>query len=150
MFPFIQSLACKQIIFIADSNNNCNYITHENCCNGCGPQEQFYGCADVSIERATVVGLPDFTVQPTKPVTYTPPPNHNLANGFIPIGVDGMSFVPPQSTLSTCRATDLGRNIYGINEADQMCQKLCVPSSHCPVIWCESSCRNTKRIVTIV
>lgn len=138
-------------IYFAASNNNCNYVTHEYCCDGCGPQEQFYGCADVSIDRGTHGVFPGLTTQPLKPVThttqpttYTPPPNQNLWDGFHPIDVDGLNVIHSMTTVSPCRATDMARNIYGTNAADNMCQKLCVPSSTCPEIWCEVSCRNNK------
>ncbi|XP_053383505.1 uncharacterized protein LOC123540003 [Mercenaria mercenaria] len=64
-------------------HNNCNPETHE-CCMGCGPQEQFYGCADISIERSTIgesVRNPRTTKIPVRPVVT----RNTQPNGFIPI-----------------------------------------------------------------
>ncbi|XP_053381835.1 uncharacterized protein LOC128549293 [Mercenaria mercenaria] len=52
-------LTCTQCVFQWKSNtahdSNCDPVTHE-CCMGCGPQEQFYGCADISIGHISNTG----------------------------------------------------------------------------------------------
>ncbi|XP_060569491.1 uncharacterized protein LOC132727913 [Ruditapes philippinarum] len=56
-------LTCTQCVlqwkWNAASNFNCDPITHK-CCKGCGLQEQFYGCADISI------------IKPYRPPTIKP------------------------------------------------------------------------------
>jgi hypothetical protein len=80
-------ICCK----LSDSNNNCNFVTHKNCCNGCGPQEQFYGCSDVSIERATnIVHYASQTTPRAPPHPFqerVTRPERPM--GFIPIDVIG-------------------------------------------------------------
>jgi hypothetical protein len=35
--------------FFLSTGNSYNCDDNHNCCVGCGPQEQFYGCADIPI-----------------------------------------------------------------------------------------------------
>ena len=75
---------------IADSNNNCNFITGKNCCTGCGRQEQFYGCSDVSVGHALNIGN---HVTGTSSLTSFPPQGNVVKPtrpmGFIPIDIYG-------------------------------------------------------------
>ncbi|XP_045180175.2 uncharacterized protein LOC123539591 [Mercenaria mercenaria] len=82
-------LTCTQCVlqwkWNAASHNNCDPMTYE-CCKGCGPQEQFYGCADVSVEKSSsgTSGFhPKTTKSPFRPV-FT---RNTQPNGFIPIDI---------------------------------------------------------------
>ncbi|XP_053383502.1 uncharacterized protein LOC128549850 [Mercenaria mercenaria] len=84
-----QGLTCTQCVMQWKWNTahdyNCNPATHE-CCMGCGPQEQFYGCADVSIEKSTNGGsgsYPRTTKSPFRPV-FT---RNTQPNAFVPINI---------------------------------------------------------------
>ncbi|XP_053383503.1 uncharacterized protein LOC123541518 [Mercenaria mercenaria] len=70
-------LTCTQCVFQWKWNtahdNNCDLVTHE-CCMGCGPQEQFYGCADVSIEQTSNggSGTTNLPIRNTRPNAFIP------------------------------------------------------------------------------
>ncbi|XP_005092248.1 uncharacterized protein LOC101851710 [Aplysia californica] len=46
-----RGVTCTQCVlqWKYNAGNNVDCDSNGNCCKGCGPQEQFYGCADVSI-----------------------------------------------------------------------------------------------------
>ncbi|WAR18884.1 hypothetical protein MAR_000722 [Mya arenaria] len=116
-------LTCTQCvlqwIWTGDSNNNC--WLNSTCCTevGCGPQEHFYGCADVSVRSS---------VQP-----WAPQPTL-LLNMTSQVGTSGPA----------CIASEMARNMVGQPRADELCQRACSgPGSVCPVYFCADSCRRT-------
>ncbi|XP_053382635.1 uncharacterized protein LOC128549609 isoform X2 [Mercenaria mercenaria] len=93
-----RGLTCTQCVlqwkWNTASNNNCNYVTHENCCEGCGPQEQFYGCADVSIGHDSNAGR--YTTRRTTKIPFKPNIfGHTQPSGFIPIDIFGRELKEP-------------------------------------------------------
>ncbi|KAL4218359.1 hypothetical protein ACF0H5_023096 [Mactra antiquata] len=143
-FKLPAGLTCSQCVlqwrWNTDSNNNCH--GNVDCCNGCGAQEQFYGCADVAITSSSGSIV---TSSPTKPITTphqiyvqtTPKPSTSIPiGGFIPIDVGGSTYRP-----SICTATSMGRYVFGPDHADSECKQLCALHSTCPSPQlCDSSC----------
>ncbi|KAH3884486.1 uncharacterized protein LOC127832630 [Dreissena polymorpha] len=103
-----RSLTCSQCVLQWKWNTASNWDcdVNNNCCKGCGPQEQFLGCADVAIgsnndiqtqvNAISAQRLPLGSIQPD-----VKPSNNVLSNtgpnGFIP--VNAASLFPPHPTL---------------------------------------------------
>ena len=132
------------------------------CCRGCGPQEWFYGCADIAIEPSSTGNSPDsynFGHQNTpsgqinnlfisKTTKQTPVHIDNIPDSFLPLNVglqngdhnlpQNIVTVPVGSKTSECRAKP------GLRYYDDMCRKMCAVGN-CPVNWCIDACQNLKR-----
>ncbi|XP_060576961.1 uncharacterized protein LOC132734272 [Ruditapes philippinarum] len=118
-----------------DNNNN-------NCCKGCGPQEQFLGCADVSIASSgnsfgsnnnnnVQSGFGGIQIGAVQIGVKTP---EVTGDGFIPIGTNGASL----SGSKICEATATWKARYIF--ADQWCRSQCA-AGNCPVQYCKNTCR---------
>lgn len=122
------------------------------CCRGCGPQEQFYGCADVAISAGSGVNAqpPKFTLPPyignfltTKrwsgsgagivaPNSFVPLVNNNLPSGPVAL---------PQAEPK-CRATKEFSNPVW----DEWCMNTCHSGDDCPKNICTDDCREDKPV----
>ena len=126
--------------FSTASNVHCEGST---CCRGCGPQEQFYGCADVAIKA----GTPDKTDQ--HPATHV----SSLSTPQAPVPAPGWIFgggnqgntlpagllqIPVDAKINEdCKARDFWKKV-NVN-ADTWCRERC-SSGPCPLDYCEKAC----------
>ncbi|XP_063399680.1 uncharacterized protein LOC134684322 [Mytilus trossulus] len=117
-----QGLSCKQCVlqWKWNTGNSYNCDNNHKCCIGCGPQEQFYGCADIAIassgtSQSSGTGT---GVQQGRPFSFLPILGH---------------------AIGTCKATPLfkRRNPY----ADQYCVSLCNQNKCPPSTYCTDACR---------
>ena len=135
-----------------------------NCCKGCGSQEQFYGCSDVSISTS------GSHYSNSQPITSSS--NFGASSSVFGIGSSQSGSSPigmfssvdsghsgesasvigigaPQSgssqlgtyqgQRSKCQATQFARSKYAF--ADQWCQTQC-KLGNCPTNYCEVACRS--------
>ena len=112
---------------------------------GIGPQEQFYGCADVAVRRplhktTRVPDLTDATMTPTPGTTTTvrssptSTPMSSSASSFQPTSLP-TSLLPPSTTEGTkrrCYAIGMGQgNPDWDIWCDNNCAQLYCPPTHC-------------------
>lgn len=107
-----------QSSFFVGNSYNCD--NNHKCCIGCGPQEQFYGCADIAISSSgtSQSSSTGTGVQQGRPFSFLPILGHNSGS---------------------CKATPLfkSRNPY----ADQYCVSQC-NQNNCPTsAYCTNACR---------
>ncbi|KAK3084053.1 hypothetical protein FSP39_007381 [Pinctada imbricata] len=112
-----QGVTCTQCVLQWKYNTGNSYgeDAYGRTCLGCGRQEQFYGCADISIGSTSASG--SFN-------------NH---------GASAVGPVIYNSYSSMCTATHQFRAIYP--NADQYCRTEC-RKGHCPQGYCNTSCRS--------
>ncbi|CAG2226630.1 unnamed protein product [Mytilus edulis] len=100
--------------------NSYNCDNNHNCCIGCGPQEQFYGCADIAISSSgtSQSSSTGTGVHQGRPFSFLPILGHKIG---------------------TCKATPLfkSRNPY----ADQFCVSQCNRNKCPPSTYCTDACR---------
>ena len=131
------------------SNWDCDANNH--CCKGCGPQETFMGCSDISIGSSSSGS--GFNPQVSgSGIGYNAQASGSSSNtnaqvvgigaaagsghvaGFVPVGAGSGS--------SLCKATVTWKAKYAY--ADQWCQTQC-PKGNCPPQYCQDSCRRRYR-----
>ncbi|CAG2226629.1 unnamed protein product [Mytilus edulis] len=116
-----QGLTCTQCVlqWKWNTGNSYNCDNNHNCCIGCGPQEQFYGCADIAISSSGTSQFSNTGVHQGRPV------------GFLPIS---------GQNVGTCQATPLFKSRY--RYADQYCVSQCNQNKCPPRIYCTDACRS--------
>ena len=148
---------------ISASNVRCD---GSQCCRGCGPQEQFYGCADVAILAGNQAQLNNrFTLPPYIGNAITtrrtiganigaqvePKPSspvNGAPNSFIPVSGGSMNGVGAGNNLPSgivgvptlspsCTAT----KDYSSPAWDEWCVKTCNSGDDCPRDICSDNCR---------
>jgi len=113
--------------FFLSTGNSYNCDDNHNCCVGCGPQEQFYGCADISISASS--GNPHPNTLNSHPVVQ-----QGGVVGFRPI-LSG-----PGHVTASCEATPMFKARY--QYADRYCIAQC-QQNKCPSsAYCTDACRN--------
>ncbi|KAH3771907.1 uncharacterized protein LOC127845206 isoform X1 [Dreissena polymorpha] len=136
------TLCVIQWEWVTNSNNNCNF-QHPDCCNrtnvGCGPQERFYGCADVSVLPALYHGAHPASTPLTSNTVTVDTGKIQFPEGFQLIGSD--PGLPAAQVGQDCIATQSARSTYGATNADMICRHLCVNADTCPVSLCADTCR---------
>lgn len=153
-----KDLTCSQCVlqwkWNTASNVRCN---GSNCCRGCGPQEQFYGCSDITIKGNNSPYKPPVIVQPV-PTQKPLPPNFNnggsggVPGSFQPIapGSGGNNLptghVPLPDIVKDCKGTALFRSNNAI--ADDWCRRNCM-NGYCPKVYCDDTCRGGATLVPI-
>ncbi|XP_062592172.1 uncharacterized protein LOC134253624 [Saccostrea cucullata] len=150
-----RGLTCSQCVlqWKYNAGNSFGRTPYGRMCKGCGPQEQFYGCADIAIDKAPYGSQQKGNFHPyvhvtqhveARPLVITngvqqkdiphPVPQHVEARPqLIPTFVDGVAV--------TCRATPGFRimNSY----ADNWCKSNC-RRGYCPSLYCTSACQKLK------
>ena len=106
-------------IYFLLAGNSYNCDNNHKCCIGCGPQEQFYGCADIAISSSGTSQISNTGVHQGRPV------------GFLPIS---------GQNVGTCQATPLFKSRY--RYADQYCVSQCNQNKCPPRIYCTDACRS--------
>lgn len=138
------------LIFFMISGNNFGFGPDGRSCKGCGPQEEFYGCADVTIISKTTsipqvqTSLPPNTPRPvviTRPTETQPPPvtakpTTTTTTTPVPTTTETVmtSSVKPTSG-SGCRAINLWA---GNPTLDKWCISNCA-KGNCPSSACACS-----------
>ncbi|KAL4232934.1 hypothetical protein ACF0H5_007622 [Mactra antiquata] len=166
-----RGLTCSQCILQWKWNTASNWDCDVNnrCCKGCGPQEQFYGCADVSISSANTntdinnMFAQSNTFSSTNNVingfplsnTYSNTNSGNTGLGQFNIGINSIGsqsgHLPIDSPTgvntqigastgsTTCGATAVWKAKFAY--ADDWCVTQCA-AGNCPVQYCVDACRN--------
>lgn len=120
-----------------------------NCCRGCGPQEQFYGCSDITIKANGSPNKPPVYIQPVPTQQPLPGNANNGGNGAIPA-----SFQPilpeyigvPMQPVSECKGTAEFR--AGNAAADDWCIRHCA-NGYCPKEYCSDQCRGKSPLLPV-
>lgn len=94
-------------------------------CKGCGPQEQFYGCADIAISPATSGAHQAGSYHP-----------------YVPQGVVARPQLPVGGSSITCTATTAFRRISPWS-ADSWCVSNC-RMGNCPPMYCNTPCQSLR------
>ncbi|XP_069134468.1 uncharacterized protein [Argopecten irradians] len=151
-------VTCSQCLLQWKYNTGNSYgCDGSHCCIGCGEQEQFYGCADVSVGGSSSSGhmsssvyhpvnvIPQGQTGPSEinfqtqssaqgqqPASYVPQNTYHVISGSSFSGGSGSQSEP-------CEATAGYRSIYQF--ADQYCRVQC-SKGNCPTErYCTSACR---------
>lgn len=159
-----RGLTCSQCVLQWKWNTASNWgCDGSNCGKGCGPQEQFYGCSDVSISSdssylsSSVSGFPlvhsgSSGISASVSGIGAPLSGSNHIGLFPSVMKNSVSSAlsaisssahgigapkPPNSPH--CQATQFARSAYAY--ADQWCQTQC-KLGNCPQSYCEAGCRS--------
>lgn len=149
-----KELTCSQCVFQWKWNTASNVrCDGSNCCRGCGPQEQFYGCSDISIAASSSPNKPPGYIKPVP--TYPPYPatvNH-IGSGAIPASFQPIlpEFIGEPVTVSTVDKDCKGTREFRFSNAmaDAWCQRNCA-NGFCPKEYCDDGCRETVPILPII
>ncbi|XP_061197891.1 uncharacterized protein LOC133206002 [Saccostrea echinata] len=124
-----RGLTCSQCVlqWKYNAGNSYGRSPYGGMCKGCGPQEQFYGCADIAIDK-----VPYGSQQKEIPRPFIQ--QHVEARPqLIPTFINGIAV--------TCRATPDFRIIN--NYADNWCKSNC-RRGYCPSLYCTAACQKLK------
>ncbi|KAH3894119.1 uncharacterized protein LOC127862143 isoform X2 [Dreissena polymorpha] len=145
-----KDLTCSQCVlqwkWNTASNTRCD---GSQCCRGCGPQEQFYGCSDVTIlagNGGSVPQAPPSQNQGAKPQPLPSSQGSVFPDSFIPSYSGSGQVAPPEtlgvgSTAGKCAATKEYRLVN--NGADAWCVTNCRLFNNCPKERCTDECRQS-------
>ncbi|XP_045173145.2 uncharacterized protein LOC123534789 [Mercenaria mercenaria] len=150
-----QGLSCSQCVLQWKWNTASNVrCDGSKCCRGCGPQEQFYGCSDVTITGSSSQYKPPVYVQPV-PTQQPLPTGGNvgipgsfqpISSGFIGGSVLPSGHIPVPDVVSACRATPAFR--LNNAAADDWCRRNC-KNGYCPKQYCDDTCRGQAALVPV-
>ncbi|XP_011429461.3 uncharacterized protein [Magallana gigas] len=122
-----KGLTCTQCVLQWKYNAGNSFGTAPNgqVCKGCGPQEQFYGCADIAISPATSGAHQAGSYHP-----------------YVPQGVVARPQLPVGGSSVTCTATTAFRRISPWS-ADSWCVSNC-RMGNCPPMYCNTPCKSLR------
>ncbi|KAK3606445.1 hypothetical protein CHS0354_041386 [Potamilus streckersoni] len=132
-----RGLTCSQCVLQWKWNTATNWGCEASgqCCQGCGHQEEFYSCADITIMSST--GSSPYSSSNVPPASANPAIDIGTLNSGNGIGFNPV--ITPSSI--SCLGTQIFHSIQ--SNADDWCKSNC-PGISCSPAYCTDACRVTQ------